>query len=568
MDDKETFDDDELLLQFRMNTTAAVTAVANVLPKSDSINVTFVDHRGVSGRGTTKKKYRQFNHERAQKCIMEDYLGPDPLFGKEFPLMFRLSRGRFQVLMEDVMSNPNLKFFHHKTNLYGQKVASLEAKLMLPLKALAYGVPAHAFCDYFQMSGRQAVRCCLEFDRAIKELYQHEYLRVPTVADIKEIVKLHQVAHNVDGLLGSLDCSHTYWKNCPKAWQGNYQGKEKRPSIVLESMCDYNMWLWHAHYGFPGTFNDLNILQQSMLMERLLDGTFEELEKSVVPYVVGVEQFNELFILVDGIYPNYSRFVKGIKEPPTAELSNYTGWQEACRKDIERAFGVLKATWQFLQRPILMHSIMEINNRVTTCLILHNMLVSDRVMQNNYRTTYVPSHGTTLDNVIVPQPTYIGMIQRLHTDDNTGVLNQNSGEEQGQSPYTNVGVGHLTPSAQRSFLQRFKDLANPIEHYRLHNALVAKFGKQKYNARPLRRCYECKIFVTFCDGLLAFCHGCNVRSGSILIDIIDHAVVFFSSFSFLLSNRSLHTGGNGSRGIINKFVSLALHFGIELWQYL
>jgi hypothetical protein len=39
----------------------------------------------------------------------------------------------------------------------------------------------------------------------------------------------------VEGFVGSLDCTHTYWKNCPKAWQSSYVGKEKQPSIVLEA---------------------------------------------------------------------------------------------------------------------------------------------------------------------------------------------------------------------------------------------------------------------------------------------------------------------------------------------
>ena len=82
-------DDDELLLRFQMSTSAAVTAVANVvLPPFEKIDVSFIDRRGLSGRGMKKKKYRQFNHEHAKKCIKEDYLGPDALFGKEFPLMF------------------------------------------------------------------------------------------------------------------------------------------------------------------------------------------------------------------------------------------------------------------------------------------------------------------------------------------------------------------------------------------------------------------------------------------------------------------------------------------------
>jgi hypothetical protein len=39
------------------------------------------------------------------------------------------------------------------------------------------------------------------------------------------------------------------------------------------------------------------------------------------------------------------RFVKGSKEPITLQEKKHTGWQEVCRKDVERAFKVLKGTW-------------------------------------------------------------------------------------------------------------------------------------------------------------------------------------------------------------------------------
>jgi hypothetical protein len=50
-------------------------------------------------------------------------------------------------------------------------------------------------------------------------------LRLPTATDLKNIVKLHKAAHIVEGMIGFLDCTHTFWKNCPKAWQGSYKGK-------------------------------------------------------------------------------------------------------------------------------------------------------------------------------------------------------------------------------------------------------------------------------------------------------------------------------------------------------
>jgi hypothetical protein len=50
------------------------------------------------------------------------------------------------------------------------------------------------------------------------------------------------------------------------------------------------------------------------------------------------------------------------------------------RKDIEQTFCVLKAKWLVIAKPILLHSITDIGKRATAWFILHNMLVSNRVM--------------------------------------------------------------------------------------------------------------------------------------------------------------------------------------------
>ena len=116
-------------------------------------------------------------------------------------------------------------------------------------------------------------------------------------------------------MFGSLDCMHNCWKNCPKAWQASFKsGKESRgPTVVLEALADYHMWFWHASSGYAGSLNDLNILNLSPLLESLVDGSFIDVEESasVVPFEVAGERFSRLFVLVDGIHPRYSRFVKG-----------------------------------------------------------------------------------------------------------------------------------------------------------------------------------------------------------------------------------------------------------------
>ena len=161
--------------------------------------------------------------------------------------------------------------------------------------------------------------------------------------------------------------------------------------MVLEGMCDHHLWFWHAACGHAGTLNDINILNMSPLIERILDGTFEGLEVQVVPFSVNEEEFRFLFMLVDGIYPKWSRFVKAITEPSTAAERAFTKWQESARKDIERAFGVLQCRWQCVARPIHLMNLTHIRHMVQASLIFHNMGVSDRVMEGDVYATYDPT---------------------------------------------------------------------------------------------------------------------------------------------------------------------------------
>ena len=148
-----------------------------------------IDHRVLPRN--TRTKYR---HKEATHCIQRDYIGvvgdpTTPLFkGKEFDTMFRVSRGRFQRLLEDI-GNSGDPFYLETRDCFGNEVASMEARILLPLKCLAFGVPPKTFRDYFQMSKTFARECCINFNRKVKELYQEEYLRFPTQADLKAITE-------------------------------------------------------------------------------------------------------------------------------------------------------------------------------------------------------------------------------------------------------------------------------------------------------------------------------------------------------------------------------------------
>jgi hypothetical protein len=131
-------------------------------------------------------------------------------------------------------------------NATGKIGALYEAKILLPLKNFAYGVPPHTFINYFQMSKGLAARSCDVFALSMKLLYNEEYLRSPDALDLKRNAKFYKECHGVNGMFGSLDYMHTPWKNGPKGCHCNL--------IVFLLLCchDFNL-IW------DGAFSRTNI---------------------------------------------------------------------------------------------------------------------------------------------------------------------------------------------------------------------------------------------------------------------------------------------------------------------
>jgi len=86
-----------------------------------------------------------------------------------------------------------------------------------------------------------------------------------------------------------------------------------------------------------------------------------------------------VWFLVDGIYPELARFAKTISEPLNNLAKSYASWQEASRKSIERAFGVFGRKFQIAVRKIEQWYVSDIKDIVEACIILHNMIVEERM---------------------------------------------------------------------------------------------------------------------------------------------------------------------------------------------
>ena len=256
---------------------------------------------------------------------------------------------------------------------------------MSALRQLAVGISSLSMVKEFGIARPTMDKYLEKFCKDMVARYAKEYLS----PDLKKVVQENKKIHKVPGLLGSLDCTHIYWGQCPTGHTGNYIDRHKRISVILEAVADAQLRFVHFFFGYPGGSNDLNVLQGSPLMEKFVDGSYPRLD-----YNIAGQSFDAPFILVDGIYPRYSKFAGSISKPLNKRQKIFKAAQEAWRKDVERAFGILKRQWRILGRVVEKRRMSLFSLIVQTCLILHNMNMEDRMFDMVDRDAEVQDSAT------------------------------------------------------------------------------------------------------------------------------------------------------------------------------
>jgi hypothetical protein len=93
----------------------------------------------------------------------------------------------------------------------------------------------------------------------------------------------------------------------------------------------------------------------------------------------------------------------------------YVEHQEGERKDIERAFSVLRHRFSILKRPAHLYDRDQLNDVVLACIILHNMIGEDEKEENieeNLDLNVVPS-STTIEEPEFSPDQYVTSFDRV-----------------------------------------------------------------------------------------------------------------------------------------------------------
>ncbi|XP_033138798.1 uncharacterized protein LOC117129323 [Brassica rapa] len=216
-------------------------------------------------------------------------------------------------------------FFRQKTDGLGRLGLSTLQKCTAAIRLLAYGTAADTVDEYLRL-GETTSRSCLEnFVEGIIQLFGEEYLRSPSPADLQRLLDIGEY-RGFPGMIGSIDC----------------------------------------------TLNDINVLDRSPVFDDIINGQAPQ-----VTYSVNGREYHLAYYLTDGIYPKWATFIQSISLPQGPKAVLFAQNQEAVRKDVERAFGVLQARFAIVKNPALFWDKVKIGKIMRACIILHNMIVEN-----------------------------------------------------------------------------------------------------------------------------------------------------------------------------------------------
>jgi hypothetical protein len=260
------------------------------------------------GGSVVGRKFIKRDRVQGHARLFNDYFSETPVYGdRQFRRRFRMSRPLFLRIVDDVLTHDS--YFLQKVDAAKRPGLSPLQKVTAAIRQLAYGTASDSVDEYIQIGESTALACLKHFCKAVVEVYREEYMRTPNEEDVERLLAVGE-QRGFPGMLGSIDCMHWAWKNCPTAWHGHFRGKEKEPTFILEAVASRDLWIWHSFFGLPGSLNDINVLDRSPVFSALLNGNTPEVE-----FHINGNRYNKGYYLADGIYPNYATLVKTISAP-------------------------------------------------------------------------------------------------------------------------------------------------------------------------------------------------------------------------------------------------------------
>lgn len=297
---------------------------------------------------------------------------------------FRIPWSAFQSLLQEVRS---LGVFTEEPASSGVIGVPLELKLMGWLRVLGRG---SCFDDIAELTNASEEVHRVFFHRMCKLYRQHFYPKFVSMprSNDKILDLMDQYSRRgAPGCLGSMDVVRIGWLGCPQALSNVHSGKEKYPTLGYNAICDHNRKFLSFSTGFQGSMNDKTIVRFDTSVKEFRDGgLYATVEFTLIDGNGSSTAQVGAWLLVDGGYHQWQCMHGPVRFCSRHDELLFNERMESLRKDIECAFGILKARWRILKLPIPFHyknngpydpaySSHLVDDVVLTCVGLHNWLI-------------------------------------------------------------------------------------------------------------------------------------------------------------------------------------------------
>ncbi|XP_057440354.1 uncharacterized protein LOC130732290 [Lotus japonicus] len=314
----------------------------------------FYQRRANTVRPKRTRKVIERDREAGNERLWNDYFSENPVYTEElFRQRFRMRKHVFLRIVGALGSHD--PYFLMSVDAVGRQGLSPLQKCTAAIRMLAYGSPADSVDEYVRIGESTAIECLKNFVEGVCAVFGETYLRRPNQEDITRLLQ------------------------------------------------------WGESRGFPGSNNDINVLNQSPVFNEVLSGN-----APMVNFSVNGTMYNMGYYLADGIYLPWATFVKTIPMPQGEKRQKFAKRQEGARKDVERAFGILQSRFAIVHGSSRFWHPNEMKSIMYACIILHNMIVEDE--RNTYRGNFVYDqvNNDILDAEVVsgPIPPFRNILER------------------------------------------------------------------------------------------------------------------------------------------------------------
>ncbi|XP_048497915.1 uncharacterized protein LOC125496487 [Beta vulgaris subsp. vulgaris] len=179
--------------------------------------------------GNKKVKARLKGKSQTSEAI-EAFSSKSSFSSRLFRRRFRMQKHVFERIINEVMRNDK---FDQKRDCTGRFGLSPLQKCTAAIRQLAYGCAFDACNEYIRISDSTTRLTVQRFIDGVNQ-FSNVYLRQPNETDLRRLLRIGE-KRGFPGMIGSIDCMHWEWKNCPTTWRGQYQGRAGVATLVLEA---------------------------------------------------------------------------------------------------------------------------------------------------------------------------------------------------------------------------------------------------------------------------------------------------------------------------------------------